>query len=59
VFGTLLDPGAGAFRLAPFGINVPLARMYEPGTNVLHTTWHTPPRASSSQNGWRSWNERL
>jgi GH15 family glucan-1,4-alpha-glucosidase len=42
VFGTLLDRGAGAFRLGPFGINVPLARTYEPGTNVLHTTWHTP-----------------
>jgi GH15 family glucan-1,4-alpha-glucosidase len=42
VFGTLLDRGAGAFRLGPFGINVPLARTYEPGTNVLATTWHTP-----------------
>jgi GH15 family glucan-1,4-alpha-glucosidase len=42
LFGTLLDRGAGAFRLGPFGINVPLARTYEPGTNVLSTTWHTP-----------------
>jgi GH15 family glucan-1,4-alpha-glucosidase len=42
VFGTLLDRGAGAFRLGPFGINVPLARTYEPGTNVLTTTWQTP-----------------
>jgi GH15 family glucan-1,4-alpha-glucosidase len=42
VFGTLLDRGAGAFRLGPFGINVPLARHYEPGTNVMTTTWHTP-----------------
>jgi GH15 family glucan-1,4-alpha-glucosidase len=42
VFGTLLDRGAGAFRLGPFGINVPLARTYEPGTNVLKTTWLTP-----------------
>jgi alpha,alpha-trehalase len=42
VFGTLLDRGAGAFRLGPFGINVPLARTYEPGTNVLSTTWQTP-----------------
>jgi alpha,alpha-trehalase len=41
VFGTLLDRGAGAFRLGPFGVNVPLARTYEPGTNVLSTTWHT------------------
>ena len=43
VFGTLLDREAGSFRLAPFGINVPSARIYEPGTNVLVTTWKTPP----------------
>jgi GH15 family glucan-1,4-alpha-glucosidase len=42
VFGTLLDRGAGAFRLGPFGINVPVGRIYEPGTNTLATTWHTP-----------------
>jgi alpha,alpha-trehalase len=42
VFGTLLDRQAGSFRFAPFGINVPTARIYEPGTNVLATTWHTP-----------------
>jgi GH15 family glucan-1,4-alpha-glucosidase len=42
VFGTLLDRGAGTFRLGPFGINVPNARVYEPGTNTLLTTWHTP-----------------
>jgi GH15 family glucan-1,4-alpha-glucosidase len=42
VFGSLLDRGAGAFRLGPFGINVPMARIYEPGTNVLSTTWNTP-----------------
>jgi GH15 family glucan-1,4-alpha-glucosidase len=42
VFGTLLDREAGAFRLAPFGTNVPAARFYEPGTNVLRTTWKTP-----------------
>jgi GH15 family glucan-1,4-alpha-glucosidase len=42
VFGTLLDRGAGVFRLGPFGINVPNARHYEPGTNVVATTWHTP-----------------
>ena len=41
VFGTLLDRGAGAFRLGPFGFNVPAARIYEPGTNTLLTTWHT------------------
>jgi GH15 family glucan-1,4-alpha-glucosidase len=42
VFGTLLDRQAGAFRFAPFGINVPSARVYEPGTNTLLTTWNTP-----------------
>ena len=44
VFGTLLDRQAGSFRLGPFGINVPAARTYEPGTNTLVTTWHTPTR---------------
>ncbi|MGO9489222.1 MAG: glycoside hydrolase family 15 protein [Solirubrobacteraceae bacterium] len=42
VFGTLLDRQAGSFRFAPFGINVPSARFYEPGTNMLATTWKTP-----------------
>ena len=42
VFGTLLDREAGAFRLGPFGVNVPTARGYEPGTNTLVTTWNTP-----------------
>jgi GH15 family glucan-1,4-alpha-glucosidase len=42
VFGSLLDRGAGSFRLAPFGINHPTTRLYEPGTNVLSTTWRTP-----------------
>jgi GH15 family glucan-1,4-alpha-glucosidase len=42
IFGTLLDREAGSFRLAPFGINVPSGRIYEPGTNILNTTWHTP-----------------
>ena len=45
VFGTLLDRQAGSFRFAPFGINHPVARHYEPGTNTLATTWHT-------QTGW-------
>ncbi len=42
VFGSLLDRQAGAFRFAPYGINHPTARVYEPGTNVLVTTWKTP-----------------
>ena len=42
VFGSLLDRGAGGFRLGPFGINVPSNRSYEPGTNTLITSWKTP-----------------
>ena len=42
VFGSLLDRQAGFWRLGPFGINHPAARVYEPGTNVLVTTWKTP-----------------
>jgi alpha,alpha-trehalase len=42
VFGSLLDRQAGFLRVAPFGINHPSARAYEPGTNVLVTTWKTP-----------------
>src|SRR5690348_17076001 len=42
VFGNLLDRGAGLFRFGPYGINVPNARSYVPGTNVMTTTWHTP-----------------
>ena len=45
VFGTILDREAGYFRLGPFGINVPTARAYEPGTNILVTTWN-------SSGGW-------
>ena len=42
VFGALLDRGAGAFRVAPYGVTVPGARRYEPGTNIVETTWMTP-----------------
>ena len=42
IFGTLLDRQAGDFRFGPFGVNVPSARIYEPGTNILLTTWRTP-----------------
>ena len=42
VFGSLLDREAGTFRFGPFGITHPTARHYEPGTNVLVTTWRTP-----------------
>jgi GH15 family glucan-1,4-alpha-glucosidase len=42
VFGTLLDRQAGYFGFGPYGISHPAARHYEPGTNVLVTTWKTP-----------------
>jgi len=45
VFGAVLDRGAGGFRFGPYGVNVPMARRYEPGTNILETTWMT-------QSGW-------
>jgi alpha,alpha-trehalase len=52
VFGSLLDRGAGAFRLGPFGINIPSDRIYEPGTNTLVTSWRTPT-------GWATTREAL
>jgi alpha,alpha-trehalase len=52
VFGALLDRGAGAFRLGPFGINVPSGRAYMPGTNTLVTSWKTP-------SGWATVYEAL
>jgi GH15 family glucan-1,4-alpha-glucosidase len=52
VFGALLDRGAGSFRLAPFGINVPSGRSYLPGTNTLITSWKTP-------SGWATVYEAL
>lgn len=42
VFATILDRQAGYFRFGPFDVNAPSARNYEPGTNVLVTTWKTP-----------------
>jgi GH15 family glucan-1,4-alpha-glucosidase len=42
IFGALLDRGAGGFRLGPYGFSVPGARRYEPGTNIVETTWMTP-----------------
>jgi len=41
VFGSLLDRGAGSFRFAPYGINVPTGRVYNPGSNVVTTAWHS------------------
>ncbi len=42
VFSSLLDRQAGSFRIGPYSINVPTTRIYEPGTNTIATTWHTP-----------------
>jgi alpha,alpha-trehalase len=42
IFSSLLDRQAGFWRFGPYGINHPTARAYEPGTNVLVTTWRTP-----------------
>jgi alpha,alpha-trehalase len=42
VFGSLLDREAGSFRFGPFGIYHSTTRIYEPGTNVLATTWKSP-----------------
>jgi alpha,alpha-trehalase len=41
-FGSVLDRNAGFFRVGPTDVAVPLARRYEPGTNILETTWMTP-----------------
>src|SRR5215468_5628330 len=41
IFGSLLDREAGSFRFGPYGIDYPTERIYEPGTNVLVTTWKT------------------
>ncbi len=40
-FASLLDRGAGHFKLAPKGVIVPISRRYEPGTLVIETTWVT------------------
>jgi alpha,alpha-trehalase len=42
VFAALLDRTAGSFRLGPTTLRAPVARRYEPGTNILETTWMTP-----------------
>jgi GH15 family glucan-1,4-alpha-glucosidase len=41
VFGSLLDRRAGAFRVGPYGVLVPLSVRYIPGTMILETTWMT------------------
>ena len=41
VFGAILDRGAGHFRMCPYGVSVPAARRYLPGSLILETTWQT------------------
>jgi alpha,alpha-trehalase len=41
LFGAILDRRAGYFRVGPRDVHVPVSRRYEPGTNVLETTWMT------------------
>jgi GH15 family glucan-1,4-alpha-glucosidase len=41
VFTSLLDRGAGAFRLGPYDEMVPAARRYLPGSLMVETTWQT------------------
>jgi alpha,alpha-trehalase len=41
VFGSLLDRSAGFWRLGPPGLEAPVSRRYQPGTNVIETTWMT------------------
>src|SRR5205085_7097630 len=42
IFGSMLDRGAGSFRVGPYGVFVPAGRRYVPGTNIIETTWMTP-----------------
>src|SRR6185312_10454192 len=41
VFGAILDRSAGHFRLGPYGIVVPVARRYLPGSLILEIRWQT------------------
>lgn len=41
VFGALLDRSAGHFRIGPYGVSVPAARRYIPGSPIMETTWQT------------------
>lgn len=41
MFGAILDRSAGHFRLGPYGVSVPSARRYLPGSLIMETTWQT------------------
>ena len=42
VFAALLDRSAGGWRFGPSNMGKPVGRRYEPGTNIVETTWMTP-----------------
>ena len=42
IFGALLDPHAGRFRIGPADRRVPAARRYIPGTMIVETSWGLP-----------------
>ena len=42
VFAALLDRSAGGWRIGPSNMGKPVGRRYEPGTNIVETTWMTP-----------------
>jgi GH15 family glucan-1,4-alpha-glucosidase len=63
VFTALLDRSGGSFRVGPFGVQVPAARRYLPGTLVLETTWQTPTgwlvvRDALTMGPWHNVDER-
>ncbi|MBA2561150.1 MAG: glycoside hydrolase family 15 protein [Propionibacteriales bacterium] len=39
IFAAILDRAAGSFRLNPWGVEVPAARRYLPGSLMVETTW--------------------
>ncbi len=41
VFGAILDRSAGHFRIGSYGVSVPSARRYLPGSLIMETTWQT------------------
>lgn len=42
VFGSILGPHAGSFRIAPDDVTVPAESRYLPGTMIMETSWGTP-----------------
>ena len=42
VFAAILDRAAGGWRFGPASMGEPVGRRYEPGTNIVETTWMTP-----------------